>query len=91
MIEDGLMLANLQGVSEHTLATMAMILFGNGRAEGRDGERGSDRDVVRVEVLPVPAEDEPPGRDAIHAQAQPLSDVAGRLLTRPRLEVHLRH
>ncbi|TLY37700.1 MAG: hypothetical protein E6K60_03890 [Nitrospirae bacterium] len=29
MIEDGLMLANLQGVSVHTLATMAMILFGN--------------------------------------------------------------
>jgi len=29
MIEDGLMLVNLPGMSMHTLATLAIVLFGN--------------------------------------------------------------
>ena len=46
--------------------------------------------MVRVEVLPVPTED-PADRGAIHAEVRPLSEVAGRLMARPKLEVHLRH
>jgi ATP-dependent Clp protease ATP-binding subunit ClpC len=61
-----------------------------GRSESsRDGRRGIDREVVRVEVLPVPLEE--PSREAIHAEVRPLGEVSGRLMVRPRLEVHLRH
>jgi ATP-dependent Clp protease ATP-binding subunit ClpC len=61
-----------------------------GRGEPRDGPRAADRDVVRVEVLPVPYEDAD-DRDEVHAETRPLAEVTGRLLARPRLEVSLRH
>ena len=60
-----------------------------GRAERRDGVR-EDRDVVRVEVLPVPA-DAVFGRDEVRVETRPLKGVKGRLLDRPVLDVHLVH
>jgi ATP-dependent Clp protease ATP-binding subunit ClpC len=62
-----------------------------GRGEERHGKRAVDRSVVRVEVLPVPAEDSANIGGPIHAEAHPLGEVTGRLLERPKLEVHLRH
>jgi ATP-dependent Clp protease ATP-binding subunit ClpC len=62
-----------------------------GKGEGREGKRAADRDVVRVEVLPVPAIEDLPEGESVHAEVRPLGDVAGRLLARPRLEVQLRH
>jgi peptide chain release factor 2 len=58
--------------------------------EARGGRRPSEREVVRVEVLPVPYDDDA-GRDPIHIETRPLSDAPGRLLSRLRLEVQLRH
>ncbi len=63
-----------------------------GRGQERDGRaRHSDRDVVRVEVLPVPASEAGLGRDDVRAEVRPLGDVRGRLLARPRFEVQLLH
>jgi ATP-dependent Clp protease ATP-binding subunit ClpC len=62
-----------------------------GKSDPRgDGRRAVDREVVRVEVLPVPLE-ESAVPEAIHVEVRPLGEVAGRLLVRPKLEVHLRH
>jgi ATP-dependent Clp protease ATP-binding subunit ClpC len=62
-----------------------------GRAEGRDGRRHGDREVVRVEVLLVPAEEDPRGREEVEVEVCSLEKATGRLMSRPRLEVHLRH
>jgi ATP-dependent Clp protease ATP-binding subunit ClpC len=62
-----------------------------GRAETRDGRRPAERDVVRVEVLPVPYEDEARGKESVEVTVRPLEEAPGRLLARPRLEVTLRH
>jgi ATP-dependent Clp protease ATP-binding subunit ClpC len=63
------------------------------RGPGKRNEerRTVDRDVVRVEVLPVPDDVDPSAADPIQAQVHPLANVTGRLLARPRLEVRLRH
>jgi ATP-dependent Clp protease ATP-binding subunit ClpC len=62
-----------------------------GRREGRDGRRRPvDRDVVRVDVFPVPA-DAGFGADEVRAEARPLGEVHGRLVARPRFEVRLLH
>jgi protein subunit release factor B len=57
--------------------------------DGRRGEGHKEREVVRVEVFRVPAADGP--TDDVAAEARPLAGVKGRLGTRPRLEVVLRH
>jgi protein subunit release factor A len=62
-----------------------------GTGKRTEERRTVDRDVVRVEVLPVPDDVEPSGADSIQAQVRPLANVTGRLLARPRLEVQLRH
>jgi ATP-dependent Clp protease ATP-binding subunit ClpC len=59
--------------------------------EPRDGRRSGDRDVVRVEVLAVPYEEDRPGQEPVEVETNPLGEVSGRLLARPRLEVRLRH
>jgi hypothetical protein len=61
-----------------------------GRNEDRDEKSGSDREVVRVEVLRVPWEPLPP-TETIRLQATDLPDHPGRLLERVTLEARLRH
>jgi ATP-dependent Clp protease ATP-binding subunit ClpC len=61
-----------------------------GRNEDRDEKGGSDREVVRVEVLRVPWEPLPP-TESIRLQARDLPDHPGRLLERVTLEATLRH
>jgi ATP-dependent Clp protease ATP-binding subunit ClpC len=60
------------------------------RGERREGKRPADREVVRVEVLPVPpaaaAE-----REAVTAEVRPLTGAAGRFIARPKWDVELRH
>jgi peptide chain release factor 2 len=58
--------------------------------DARGGRRPGEREVVRIEVLPVPYEDDA-SRDPVHIETRPLTDAPGRLLPRLRLEVHLRH
>jgi peptide chain release factor 2 len=61
-----------------------------GREKGLSGKsRAIDRDLVRVEVLPVPDRGLPDDevRVAIHA----LKNGKGRLLAKPRFEAHLLH
>lgn len=60
-----------------------------GKGDDRD-DRGSDREVVRVEVLRVPWEPLPP-TESIRLQARELPDHPGRLLERVTLEATLRH
>ena len=60
-----------------------------GKGEKEDGKRTTARDVVRVEVLPVPPDDA--GRESVHAETRPLHEPPGRLLARRKLEVELRH
>jgi ATP-dependent Clp protease ATP-binding subunit ClpC len=60
-----------------------------GRPEERDGKKGLERDVVRVEVLAVPLEE--CDRSAIAVEVRPLGEAAGRLMPHPRLEVQLHH
>jgi peptide chain release factor 2 len=60
-----------------------------GLAKGR--QKPPDRDVVRVEVLPLPLGDASLGNDEVRVEVRPLSDVRGRLLARPRFEVQLLH
>jgi ATP-dependent Clp protease ATP-binding subunit ClpC len=64
--------------------------FSQKRGGKSDGRRG-DREIVRVEVLRVPPDDVafPPAE--LRVETQPLRDVAGRLLARPKLEVQLLH
>jgi ATP-dependent Clp protease ATP-binding subunit ClpC len=62
-----------------------------GRGASRDGRRNVERDVVRVEVLPVPVEDDAGGRETVEVEARPLTEASGRLMSRPRLEILLRH
>jgi peptide chain release factor 2 len=69
-------------------AGLHQVSRGKSEASEEAGRR-VDRDVVRVEVLPVP--EEPEGHEPIHVETRSLHDVKGRLLPRPRLEVVLRH
>lgn len=63
-----------------------------GRSKGRDGrQRPVDRDVVRIEVFPVPLSDAALAGDEVRVETRPLAEVAGRLLPKPRLEVQLLH
>jgi ATP-dependent Clp protease ATP-binding subunit ClpC len=84
----------VSGAGSHTLlAGEAGLhqLARRGPGKRTDERRTVDRDVVRVEVLPVPDDANPVGHDAIQVQTRSLANVAGRLLPRPRLEVQLRH
>jgi hypothetical protein len=56
-----------------------------------DGRKGNQREVVRVEVFPLPGLDASPGRDEVQAEVHALDGVEGRLMARPRFEVHLSH
>jgi protein subunit release factor B len=65
--------------------------FIQGRTEGTDGRKGNQREVVRVEVFPLPGPDASLGREEVRAEVHALDDVEGRLMERPRFEVHLSH
>jgi peptide chain release factor 2 len=59
------------------------------RGEARRPSPHREREVVRVEVLPVPPdEDDGPG---VLVETRTLPATSGRLMARPRLEVTLRH
>jgi ATP-dependent Clp protease ATP-binding subunit ClpC len=63
-----------------------------GRGEARRKQvRPVDRDVVRVEVLPVPAGDPGFAPDEVRVETRPLGEARGRLLARPKFEVQLFH
>jgi ATP-dependent Clp protease ATP-binding subunit ClpC len=62
-----------------------------GRTQTRDGRKPTEREVVRVEVLPVPYEDEARRGEPVEVEVRPLEGASGRLLAKPRLEVSLRH
>jgi hypothetical protein len=62
-----------------------------GRAETPDGRKGSQREVVRVEVLTATMTGTGYGRDEMWAEVRPLEGVQGRLIARPRYEIHLSH
>ncbi|HXG08637.1 MAG TPA: AAA family ATPase [Gemmataceae bacterium] len=65
---------------------------GRGRSEKEGGRRKIvDRDVVRVEVFRLPAGDAGFSRDEVHVEVHPLGEAAGRLLAKPKYEVHLLH
>jgi len=61
-----------------------------GKFDDKDEKGGTDREVVRVEVLRVPWGPLPP-TEAIRLQVKELKDVPGRLIERLTLEVTLRH
>lgn len=58
------------------------------RGKGKNHE--GDREIIRIEVLPVPTDDEADG-EKIVAETKALTGVSSRLLPRVRLEVRLRH
>jgi peptide chain release factor 2 len=63
-----------------------------GRREARDGRRRPvDREVVRVEVLPVPVGELPFGPEEVRVEARPLGGARGRLLARLKHDVQLFH
>ena len=62
-----------------------------GRGQTPDGRRATQREVIRVEVLPAPLCPEGFGRDEVRAEVKALEGVTGRLLARPRFEIHLSH
>jgi protein subunit release factor B len=63
----------------------------HGRTEGTDGKKATQREVVRVEVHPLPAPGPALERDAVRAEVRALAEAEGRLIERPRFEVHLSH
>jgi ATP-dependent Clp protease ATP-binding subunit ClpA/protein subunit release factor A len=65
--------------------------FSQKQVDKSNGGRRSERDVVRVEVLRVPAEEVMFPAAELRVEAQALRDVPGRLLQRPKLFVHLLH
>ncbi len=81
------------GAGAHALLAGETGLHQVARAKGprRDGKRAADREVVRVEVLPVPGGTDPSERDAITAEVRPLTEAAARFFARPKLEIQLRH
>jgi ATP-dependent Clp protease ATP-binding subunit ClpC len=63
-----------------------------GRRETREGRRRAvDREVVRVEVLPVPAGDAVFGPEEVRIEVKPLGGARGRLLARMRHDLQLFH
>lgn len=62
-----------------------------GRKGDPEGRRHAERDVVRVEVLPVPSRDSDFASDEIRTEVHGLSGIKGRLLERPRFNVRLFH
>jgi hypothetical protein len=63
----------------------------HGRSKSRTGrQRAPDRDVVRVDVLPL-ATGDPLGRDEVRVEIHSLDSVQGRLLKKPRFAVSLLH
>jgi protein subunit release factor A len=47
--------------------------------------------VVRVEILPAPFDESPYPREEVLVETRPLSGIAGRLVTKPRIEVRVMH
>ncbi len=69
---------------------MGLHQVSHGTTHGR--QRAANRDVVRVEVLPLPLDDGGLGADDVRAEVGHLSAaVEGRLIARPRFEVRLLH
>jgi len=62
-----------------------------GRKGDPEGRRHAERDVVRVEVLPLPTRDLDFAADEIRTEVHGLSGVKGRLLDRPKHDVRLFH
>jgi ATP-dependent Clp protease ATP-binding subunit ClpC len=85
-IEDVICLL-VSGAGAYVLLAGEAGLHTVSRSHGK-GHHG-DREVIRVEVLPVPAEDVP--AEAVHAEVRILEKAKGRLMQKPRLEVVLRH
>jgi ATP-dependent Clp protease ATP-binding subunit ClpC len=91
-IEDVIVL-QLTGAGAFALVAREQGLhyFIQGRSEGTDGRKGNQREVVRVEVFPLPGLDASLGRDEVRAEVHALDGVESRLMERPRFEVHLSH
>jgi ATP-dependent Clp protease ATP-binding subunit ClpC len=91
-VEDSIVLL-VSGAGAHALlaAEAGLHQVSRGRGEPRDGRRTTEREMVRVEVLPVPTEDDAHAREQVEVEVRPLEEATGRLMTRPRLEVQLRH
>jgi ATP-dependent Clp protease ATP-binding subunit ClpC len=90
--EDGISLL-LSGAGAYALLAgeAGLHQMGRGRRQVREGRRRpADRDVVRVEVYPVP-EEVGFADDEVRAEARPLAEIRGRLVARPRFEVRLLH
>lgn len=62
-----------------------------GRKGDPEGRRHAERDVVRVEVLPLPTRDLDFAADEVRTEVHGLSGVKGRLLERPKFDVRLFH
>jgi peptide chain release factor 2 len=91
--EDALAL-QVTGAGAYALlaAEAGLHQVGRGRSERGGGKRRIvDRDVVRVEVFPLPGGDDGFGRDELRVEVHALADAKGRLLVKPRYEVHLLH
>jgi ATP-dependent Clp protease ATP-binding subunit ClpC len=58
------------------------------RARDEDEPRPSDRDLVRVEVLPAPSEPRPFARDEVRTEVRPIPRPFSRFL-RPRWEISM--
>jgi ATP-dependent Clp protease ATP-binding subunit ClpC len=89
-LEDVIVL-QVSGAGAHALLCGESGLHQLSRGRGDHRDEGRAREVVRVEVLPVPYEEPGALRGAVHVEVRPLAEVSGRLLARPRLEVELRH
>jgi ATP-dependent Clp protease ATP-binding subunit ClpC len=61
-----------------------------GKGEGHEGKR-QQREVVRVEVFPVPFRPESFERNSVVAEFRSLEGARSRFFERPRFEVHLSH
>jgi len=90
--EDALTLL-LSGAGAYALLAgeAGLHLLSRGRSKSRTGrQRAPDRDVVRVDVLPL-ATGDPLGRDEVRVEIHSLDSVQGRLLKKPRFAVSLLH
>jgi ATP-dependent Clp protease ATP-binding subunit ClpC len=65
--------------------------FSHKRPERSEGRRSLERELVRVEVLRVSPDEPVFGPGELRVETQPLREVTGRLLSRPKLEVQLLH
>jgi protein subunit release factor A len=90
--EDGIVL-QVCGVGSHALLAgeAGLHQLTRGRREGRDGKRRPvERDVVRVEVLPMVAGPEFAPAE-LRVEVRQLTAIRGRLIAQPRHDVRVLH